>query len=320
MTADTEAEDLQILDDMLKAVGPIKELVEIGPVRRDDKDGSVVCPITVSDIGKVAVDSIIKNVQGLAPTVKPVVAQGETLIYSGVCPGEENNPAPPPARPSAAEFFMGGDACWIDTAPSDWGTLAFAAHYIHIRDGAGTEFSVSNGCLGAGHVFGWQSKPGDLLSVPGHAQALRFVGALPVAGAARPIDAALASLNNVAQATRGSVRGFPMLQGVKAPKAGMWIAKNSAKSGVTAGLDEGPVVVQADGVIFKGVRRTTPGFACCHDSGAAVLDQNQKFVGLIFATQNAACALRPGAYYIPARKFGDPVNPLVHDLEIDITP
>jgi|GEM_PF-6049438 len=320
MTADIEAENLKLMDDVLNAVGPIKELVEIGPVQRDPKGGWVACPVTVTDINSVDVDAINRAVQGLAPTVKPQVLQGDKTIFSGVCPGEESHPAPPPTRPSATDYFMGGDACWIDSSPSDWGTLAFAAHYIRIRDGAGTDIDINDGCLGAGHVFGWKSAPGDLLSVPGHAQALRFVGALPVAGAARPIDAALARLNNVAQATRGSVRGFPTLTGVATPMTGQWIAKNSAKSGVTAGLDEGPVIIQADGVIFKGVRRTTPGFACCHDSGAAVLDQNQNFVGLIFATQNAACNLRPCAYYIPARKFGDPVLPLVYDLEIDIKP
>jgi hypothetical protein len=321
MARDIEAENQQILDEITKAIWPLDELVSVGPVARDPDDASVIsCPVTVTDLDQVSVAAIENAGNSLSPSVKVTVGKGAKAVYAAPCPGETGNPLPPPNHPTPSEYFMGADACWRDSAPAEWGTIAFAAQSIRIRNGAGADISATNGCLSAGHVFGWQSVPGDLLSVPGHPHALSFVGLLPVINAVRPIDAALAKLVNTAQASLGAVRGFPQLQGVKAPATGMWIGKNSAKSGVTAGLDKGAINLPVGGILYQGVRMTTPGFACCHDSGAAVLSQKQEFVGLIFATDPLACDHRPSAYYIPARKFGAPSSPTVFDLEIDIQP
>jgi len=316
-----DVEDHAILDEVLSSIGNFDELSSIGPVTRDPKTGAISCPVTVTDINHPNVARSQKPLAAMAKRVNVTVQKGHRVVFCGVCPGEENNPAPPPLPPSTGAPFMGGDGCWPVAAPYGWGTIALAAHKIKIRSGtgAGNTISVTDGCLSCGHIFGWQAKKGDVISAPGFPNAMTFEGALPVVGAARPVDAALAKLTDRSQAILGAVRGFGDINGVKAPTTGMWISKNGAKSTVTAGLDKGPITIStSDNHIFKGVRRASPGLICCHDSGAAILDQKKRFVGMAFAVEDRACNLRPYGFYIPARKFGDPVNANIFDLEIDI--
>jgi hypothetical protein len=86
----------------------------------------------------------------------------------------------------------------------------------------------------------------DLISASGYPSAIQFVGALPVVAGSRSVDAALGRVTNLPQTFPGVVRSFGDVQGVKVPSAGLWIRKNSVKSGITIGLDKGEVNITAE--------------------------------------------------------------------------
>src|SRR5436190_16074925 len=108
---DNDAYASQVLDAITDAIG-FEKIHEIGPVRIDAKKHTITCNVvadhqkqeeiperTTVKIAKANVEVIINRLSG--PGIR----------FSGACPGEEANPAPPPTAGPGGPF-VGGDGCW----------------------------------------------------------------------------------------------------------------------------------------------------------------------------------------------------------------
>jgi hypothetical protein len=291
----------------------------IGPVEQTP-DGTITCILEIGDISKNKVDNKVEfAVFSRNLTVNLIVKEAPPYRFSA-CYGEVY-PVPPPNDDPTPEI-RGGQACWNDSTAADWGSIAIAAKRITIRQPGINPKTIDkpNGaCLSVGHVL--YSANGNSVSSNGLAQSMTYYDRMPMTGGGVLIDAAIASVNDMSDLASGRIIGFGKFNTnrVAKPTTDEWIASSGAKSGITMGFDRGAFNPYINGIQFLGVRKTTPGFSCCHDSGAPVINSNRMLVGVVFAGQDQmTCEQRPHAIYLPLRPWSAPEVSGVWDLEIDI--
>jgi hypothetical protein len=78
------------------------------------------------------------------------------------------------------------------------------------------------------------------------------------------------------------VRGLGQIKGARQPSNGIRVSKYGAATGLTSGKDLGIIDRDINGQVFK-VRLVSGLFSDEGDSGAAVLDSDRFFVGMLFA-------------------------------------
>ena len=290
----------------------------IGPVEQAT-DGTITCILEIGDMRKNKVDNKVDfTVLSRNLTVNLIVKEAPPYRFSA-CYGEVN-PVPPPNDDPTPDI-RGGQACWNDSTPNDWGSIAIAAKRIKIRQPGVNPKTIDqpNACLSASHVL--YSASLNSISSNGLPQSMTYYDRMPTTGGGVLIDAAIATVTDIDDLSSGRIIGFGKFKTnrVAKPTTDSWIASSGAKSGITMGFDRGAFNPYINGIQFLGVRKTTPGFSCCHDSGAPVIDSNRMLVGVVFAGQDQmTCEQRPHAIYLPLRRWGDTAVSGVWDLEIDI--
>ena len=214
---------------------------------------------------------------------------------------------------------LGGEAIW-HVALGAWGTLALTATRIQMKNDAGAVCDVRNACLSNNHILALSDGAvvGDTIQSPGRPAFATLRCWLPVSNTAKPVDAALGAVNNAADTSFGVVRGIGKITGVLSPRKNLRIQKSSRRTGVTSGQDLGPINITVGNMVYRGMRVASPGLACCHDSGSAILDLRRRFVGLLFAGDGVSCTANPHSYYIPALPWSAAPDPSIDALHISI--
>jgi hypothetical protein len=306
-----------------------------GPV---EGDGEPRCTVRVANLKRIAdADRQVVNIAvgGKGQRVQLNFVEGPEMILGRPLEALQS----PPDAPGGP--LLGGDAIWNDTDSTFWGTAAFAASRIRIRNETEELEFADGGVLSANHILALSDTAaiGSYISSTLYPQGFRLAGKLPVNGSSRPIDAAVArvSYSDGASAAPLELRALGLMsinQGTGVLDIGnisnrMRILKYGARTGVTAGLDGGMVSAPLYGGNFV-FQITSPGFACIHDSGAAVVDLDRKLVGIIVGgecesdcdhgTVPRPCGGIPGprALYIPAWRYNRPLPPSPNRLVLPI--
>jgi len=305
---DLEAE---ILANLAKQLGGLKGITKLGPIGPEgecpigfetekDRDDAKL-PGSLNVFAKGA-DRALKLIGVITPPSVPLTGPGTAPI--------------PPSGP-----LTGGDAIWVTATPNDFGTLAFAANSLRVSDAPASAANpvpaVPNAQLSCNHVLanGGAVPPASIstVSFPG---AFNLFQSLPV----NTLDAAIAvSVNSATSIATGRIRGLGRLTGVERPFTGMRVYKYGARTGLTTGI-VGSVLglTVAPGVIFN-VFQIANGFACVHDSGAAVVNRQRRFVGLVFRGSSATCSAALTTYILPAQDINGPATPSINSIFVAFT-
>lgn len=288
--------------EVLRAVGDTfrdaKHLVIIGPF-----DDERVCEVQFTDAedAELAPKKPIRaNLRGAEREIKVRISlRSPPVLLSNVSAeaGIDTAHAPPTGR------SMGGDAIW-HANKSEHGTAAFFANKLSVSatrpSGSNPPPVFNDAVLSCRHVLaGLQNTGGEGDSVsmilrPNGLTLRRKMGGL--------LDVAIGTVVTPADYHYCQVRALGKVAEVRRPHRRMRVHKYGARTGLTTSRIGAVRSWQIDGQSLN-IFEVTGWFACVHDSGAAVVDDERKLVGMVFSGLSADCNLNTMTYVLAAAPF-----------------
>ncbi len=178
--------------------------------------------------------------------------------------------------------IMGGDPVYNNGAPC-YGTITFSAPM-------GSPITLqgklwANHCVSCNHVLYDAST--DIISTPNKPNSMKLDWRKEPPSGGKFVDLAGALINSGVDVSHLEVRGLERVKSALQPADGIRVSKYGAKTGLTSGKDLGRAWRQVDlndpNTYY--IRRVSGLFSEEGDSGAAVLDANRNFVGMVLAGQ-----------------------------------
>jgi hypothetical protein len=268
-----DGEIISQINSQLKELG-IKTVTGIGPV---DEEGNT-CVVFM--VGKDQVDIPKKleiklsNEKQQSVSLDFQEAEERAELFNGTFG------FPLPLQHSGP--MMGGDPIWNNNG-AYFGTITFAADMgspIMIEG-----YSCANECVSCNHALYVAGQTTISTSKKKDSMSLTW-NIVPPSGLFW-IDVAGATINSGIPFTALEVRGLGGIKATKQPTTGIRVSKYGAATGLTSGRDGGIALKEVDHVshpyeMFT-VRMVQGPFSAKGDSGAAVLDADRNFVGIVFS-------------------------------------
>ena len=312
--------NIEILTHLSKVFGYRRSVFRLGPIKDDEESQVLRCEVLLESLA----DFDVPSSQRIATRsgdfgVELDLREGPpATLYA--CP-DGFTPAPIPDTPTGP--LRGGDAIWpsntlyddVSGTPCTWGTIAFVARHIRIRDGAIVR-QFENACVSCSHILSRSesatvNEPVSTLEYPNQ---LSLEWWRPIKQQAHLIDVAVASFPSSIPANYREVRGLGLISGVRQPFDGVSLVKFGARTGLSRGRDLGVAQVTFDYTQRAHfIRVVSAGFSLIHDSGSAVLDADRNLVGLLVGGDGTY------TYYIPAAQMHEnSIDPNLVPLKIGI--
>jgi hypothetical protein len=187
-----------------------------------------------------------------------------------------SGPTPPPWQYSGP--LMGGDPIWNDKATAA-GTITFAVGMGSPVEVAG--YSCANQSITCCHVLDFGGP--DDVSTTRYPQSMKLRWVTSPPNGTKWIDLAGAVIQAGVAFSPLEVRGLRHIKGATQPQTGIRVSKYGHKTGLTSGRDLGWAMmelIEGDPNLY-GVRVVSGYFATFGDSGAAVLDADRNFLGVV---------------------------------------
>lgn len=303
--AETSSSELDLLLAVSEQFRDDSRVHRIGPIAPDSEKKRLIVPLAVGSRSHFDDRELASFSTGDGERVEFIVSEspGASLF---ACPGET---VPVAANPAPSTKMQGGHPIWHSSTSADWGTVAFTAKKIRVEDRAGHVIESNNAALTCNHVIALEdtAAPGDVVQNDVKSGALYDFLKITSAGGAPPmVDVALAQFR-ASDVTRqakvediGLLAGVSELPGLRTSYAKAVIKKYGWRSKLTVGLDLGWVTLNYGAYDRQYVvRMASSGFACCHDSGSAIIDAGNSVVGILIAGEPYPCEARGFQFFIP---------------------
>lgn len=266
-----DGEIISQINSQLKERG-IKTITGIGPV--DEEGNTCVVLMEGKDQADIPKELEIKlsneKQQSVSLDFREAEERAELFASAFPLPPQHSGP------------MMGGDPVWNNDG-AYFGTITFAA-------GPGSPIVIegypcANESVSCNHVLYVAGQTAISTRKDPNSMSLTW-NIVPPSGPFW-IDVAGATINSGIPFTALEVRGLGGIKAAKQPTTGIRVSKYGAATGLTSGRDGGIALKEVDHVghpfeMFT-VRMVQGPFSAKGDSGAAVLDADRNFVGVVFS-------------------------------------
>ncbi len=117
-------------------------------------------------------------------------------------------------------------------------------------------------------------------------------------------DVGLATVNDINQVDRWTVREIGYLGDVRAPKIGELVQKFGARTGYTTGTILAQTNIIVNDIEYDGVFQVAGGFSCPGDSGSCVVGSDKGVLGVLSWGDNISCDQKPTGYFWILQNMG----------------
>lgn len=216
----------------------------------------------------------------------------------------------PPYVIEDASVAKGGDRCINMKSPNYYGTTSFFASQIAVAASGRCEYNYKqkNIMVSNNHVIGRsdKAKKGEVIYTKANPKTALFDFLVKFSCNAN-VDMAVAKIEDLDRVAKWEVRELGKIGKVRRPSSKEAIRKFGARSGPTEGNVVGQSTIRVGSYYYRGVFKTSKGFACPGDSGSPVLGKNNDMVGISSWGSHSNC-FEHGTYFFTLKNPGKLLN------------